>query len=69
MAHDFKNLKSAEAGPPQTLQPNNNAKVEITTKMRQEQRRQELEAAQLHAQSKQQVAYSTKANPHPHLSP
>ena len=67
MAHDFK--QRGEEWRTQTLQPNNNAAPEITTKMRQEQRRQELEAAQLHAQSKQQVAYSTNPNPHPHLSP
>jgi hypothetical protein len=57
VAHDFKNLKRAKEGPPQTLQPHN-SEVEVTTKMLGEQKRQELEAAQLHAQSKQQVAYT-----------
>ena len=55
VAHDFKNLKGAGAGPPQPLQ-REASDVGVTSKMRQEQRRRELEAAQLHAQSKQQVA-------------
>ena len=57
VAHDFKNLKGAGAGPPQPLQ-REASDVGVTSKMRQEQRRRELEAAQLHAQSKQQVAYT-----------
>ena len=60
VAHDFKNLKGAGAGPPQPLQREASdvgvSDVGVTSKMRQEQRRRELEAAQLHAQSKQQVA-------------
>ena len=57
MAHNFK--QRAEAWQPQQLQPNMGLKMsEVTAKMQQEQQRQELEAAQVHAQSKKVVEYT-----------